>query len=105
MEENGVQLENRHVLPYSPYLSRKYNAHINVEICSCIKSCKYLYKYVYKGSDMASVIIQSEGNNDGNQKNVDEIEKFIKSRFSTTSESYWRICGFYVMAEIQVSSD
>ena len=29
----------------------KYNAHINVEICTTIKACKYLYKYVYKGND------------------------------------------------------
>ncbi len=32
-------------------LSSKYNAHINVEICTTVKACKYLYKYVYKGND------------------------------------------------------
>ena len=42
--KNGVPLDNRHIVPYSPYLSKKYNAHINVEICSTINSCKYLYK-------------------------------------------------------------
>ena len=55
IEKNGVSLDNRYVVAYNPYLSTKYNAHINVEICSSIKSCKYLYKYVYKGPDMASV--------------------------------------------------
>ena len=42
---------------------------------------------------MASIAIQSE-NSDGNEEKVDEIDKFVNSRFVTTSESYWRICGF-----------
>jgi len=44
-------IDNSWVVPYNPYLSLKYNAHINVEICTTIKACKYLYKYVYKGND------------------------------------------------------
>ena len=32
--------DNRHVVPYNPYLSYKYNCHINVEHCASIKSCK-----------------------------------------------------------------
>ena len=55
--KNGVPLDNRYAVPYNPYFSMKYNAHINVEICSTVNSCKYLYKYVYKGPDMASVEI------------------------------------------------
>ena len=60
--KNGVPLDNRYIVPYNTYLSKKYNAHINVEICSTINSCKYLYKYVYKGPDMASVqVVDSQG--------------------------------------------
>ena len=60
--ENGVPLNNRYIVPYNPYLSKEYSAHINVEICSTINSCKYLYKYVYKGPDMASVqVVQNQG--------------------------------------------
>ena len=43
----GVQFDNRYVVPYNSYLSKKYNAHINVELCRTIQSCKFLYKYVY----------------------------------------------------------
>ena len=105
--KNGVPLDNRYVVPYNPYLSKKYNAHINVEICSSIKSCKYLYKYVYKGPDMASVAVASgndmesqEANVNKNHKShpehVDEIEKYVNSRFITASEGFWRICAFDV---------
>ena len=34
VEKNGASLDNRWVVPYNPYLCAKYQAHINVEICS-----------------------------------------------------------------------
>ncbi|GBL83774.1 hypothetical protein AVEN_132666-1 [Araneus ventricosus] len=54
-------IDNRWVVPYNPWLLKKFNAHINVEVCASVKSVKYLYKYVYKGHDAASVKIQKEG--------------------------------------------
>ena len=84
--DGGVTLDNRHVVPYNPYLSLKYNAHINVEICSNIKACKYLSKYVYKGPDMASVALTSASNEDSKKEPVDEIRKFVNSRFNTAPE-------------------
>ena len=89
IEKNGILLDNRHVVPYNPCLSTKYNAHINVEICSSIKSCKYLYKYVYKGPDMTSLSTEiQKKKSDGcdeeySEKKVDEINKFVNSRFMT----------------------
>src|SRR5439155_7405394 len=43
--KNNISLDNRWIVPYNPYLCQKYNCHINVEICSSIRSVKYLYKY------------------------------------------------------------
>ncbi|XP_077977577.1 uncharacterized protein LOC144433142 [Glandiceps talaboti] len=51
MEKHGAILDNRWIVPYNPYLSTKYQAHINVEVCSSVTAVKYLYKYVYKGHD------------------------------------------------------
>jgi len=54
----GIQLDNRWVVPYNPYLTTKYDCHINVEICSSIAAVKYLFKYVYKGHDHATIEIR-----------------------------------------------
>ena len=35
--KNDNPLDNHWTVPYNPYLRKKYNAHINVEICSSIK--------------------------------------------------------------------
>ena len=105
VQKNGVRLDNRYVVPYNAYLSRKYNAHINVEICTSIQSCKYLYKYVYKGPDMASVAIESQNNGEGNAKKLEEIEKFVNSRFVTASEAFGEFVALMCMAEIQVFSN
>lgn len=32
------------VVPYNPYLLKRYNCHMNVEVCSGIRAVKYLYK-------------------------------------------------------------
>jgi hypothetical protein len=75
----GKELDNRWIVPYNPCLSLKYGAHINVEICMSIKSVKYLYKYVNKGPDSATVAItQLEA---GAQLQVDEITNFIDTRY------------------------
>ncbi|GBO05042.1 hypothetical protein AVEN_253940-1 [Araneus ventricosus] len=68
-------IDNRWVVPYNLWLLKKFNAHINVEVCASVKSVKYLYKYVYKGHDAASVKIQKEGALDH-----DEILSFVEVR-------------------------
>ena len=55
-------IPNCWIVPYNPMLSRKYQCHINVEICSSIKSIKYLFKYIYKGPDQIEQTIQPSNN-------------------------------------------
>ncbi|GBO04485.1 hypothetical protein AVEN_45612-1 [Araneus ventricosus] len=69
-------IDNRWVVPYNPWLLKKFNAHINVEVCASVKSVKYLYKYAYEGHDAASVKIQTEGALDH-----DEILSFVEDRY------------------------
>ena len=41
VNKSGVFLDNKYVVPNTPYLLLWYNVHINVEICSSVQSCKY----------------------------------------------------------------
>ncbi|ONM01415.1 hypothetical protein ZEAMMB73_Zm00001d030709 [Zea mays] len=87
----GCELDNRWVVPYNPYLLRHFNCHINVEACGSIKAVKYLFKYIYKGHDRASVVMRdaSKENDD-----VDEIQQYRDARWVTPPEALWRIYGF-----------
>ena len=40
---DGARLDNRWVVPYNPFLLFKFNAHINVEVCSTVSAVKYIY--------------------------------------------------------------
>jgi hypothetical protein len=71
----NLLVDNQWVVPYNPYLSLKYNCHINVEVCASIKSVKYLFKYVYKGHDCADIEIVEAGPLEHN-----EIKQHMDSR-------------------------
>jgi len=81
----SIDIDNRWIVSYNPYLSQKYNCHINVEICSSIKSVKYLYKYIYKGEDKVLISLENEKN---------EIKKFVKARYVSAPEGIWRLFNF-----------
>ena len=82
-------LDNRWIVPYSPYLSRKFNCHINVESCISVTSIKYINKYINKqGYDCCSVRAGAFGES---ILDYNEIEAFINLRYVGPSEALWRI--------------
>ena len=89
-EYKEIIVDNSWVVPYSPILSKMFQAHINVESCQSVKSIKYICKYVYKGSDQAVFGLE------GNQQNHDEVEKFQMGRYISTNEAIWRILNFQI---------
>jgi hypothetical protein len=93
---HSVELDNRWVVLHNVYLLTKYNAHINVEVCNNIHVIKYLFKYIYKGHDRATVEIshQSDNATEGNVVETDEIKKYLDCRYVSASEATWRIFKF-----------
>ncbi len=61
----------------------KYNAHINIEICSFILTIKYLYKYVYKGYNYITVIF-FQSNNISNQQTSAQTKLFNEIKILLT---------------------
>ncbi|XP_074000087.1 uncharacterized protein [Rhodnius prolixus] len=92
---NGdIDIDNRWVVPYSPLLSKTFNAHINVESCSSVKSIKYICKYVNKGSDMAVFWIENNNVHSPPLNQNDEITNYQIGRYISSNEAVWRIFGF-----------
>ncbi|KAE9047120.1 hypothetical protein PR001_g4343 [Phytophthora rubi] len=84
---------NQWVVPYNPYLSQKYNCHINVEVCTPITTIKYMYKYVYKGSDRAVITIKAVRDPNNPREEPNEILRFLNARYIPPSRHvcvYWR---------------
>ncbi|TBU00525.1 putative Helitron-like helicase [Hamiltosporidium tvaerminnensis] len=87
-KKNSVKILKNHVynswdIPYSPYLSLKYNCHINVDICASFKTVKYLFGYAYKEFDRANISFQ-----------FDEIKNHKDSKSVSPHEAVWRIFKF-----------
>ena len=86
-------VENSWVVPYSPYLCLKYEAHINVEIVSSVAAVKYLFKYVYKGHDCANIAFTTRINSTTGREEIvwDEVKSFMDTRYISAPEAIWRI--------------
>lgn len=82
-------IDNRFIVPYNPYLMKKYRCHINVEWCSSVSAVKYLYKYVYKGPDRAMAGVEAVQDDQHN-----EVEHFQNYRYFGASEAAWHIFEF-----------
>ena len=82
---SNVIIDNRWVVPYSPYLLKKYRSHINVEYCHTVTSVKYLFLYHFKGEDLITV---------ADINTMDEIEKFTTQRYLSSCYCYWRLSEF-----------
>jgi len=82
---NGHRYTNQDVIPYCPYLSAKYDCHINVEIAVTVKAVKYIHKYIYKGHDRTTMVVEGP---------VDEIKRYIDARYVSSCEAVWRLFRF-----------
>jgi Helitron helicase-like domain at N-terminus len=61
---------NRQVIPYNPYLIRRFNCHINIELVSSVKAIRYIFKYIYKGTDLTTLTIHESYRNPQNPQNL-----------------------------------
>lgn len=59
--KGAITLDNRSVVPYNLGLLKKFKAHINIEWCCKTSAIKYLFKYITKGVDRATMLIKKSG--------------------------------------------
>ena len=89
MRHTTFEADNRWIVPYNPYLSAKYNCHINVESVASFKTLKYCFKYVHKGPDRAAI-----------EYSIDEIKTYIDGRYIGAPEAIWRIFHFPIHEQL-----
>ena len=90
-------IDNRWVVPHNRRLLKELKAHINCEVCTSIKSVKYIFEYIYKGHDCAYIIIKTPDGNDGApepQLQHDEIKAYLDARYVCAPESVWRLLEY-----------
>ena len=76
------------MVPYNPHLLMKFNCHMNVEICSTVKSVKYIFKHIHKGNDCAHVEIKE------NTLHHDEILQYLNARYVGPHQAMFRIMQY-----------
>ena len=88
--DGQFQFDNRWVVPHNAYLTKKFKADINVEVAGSIYCIKYLAKYVYKGTDRATLSVETRR---------DEIAQTVGGRYIGPSMASWRLLRFPIHSE------
>ena len=105
VSRSGFDFDNRWVVPYNPFLTLKYNCHINVEVCSSVAAVKYLYKYVYKGHDRAMIEVRERAGapptllllprvRHSSRRARDEVKAYLDGRYVSASSAIHRLFSF-----------
>lgn len=90
-------------MPYNRGLLVKYQAHINVERCNRSQSIKYLFKYIGKGPDTVTAVMERADNSVGSsaikslpvkRRQMDEVKNYLSCRYVSAAEASWRIFEF-----------
>ncbi|KAK9050845.1 hypothetical protein SSX86_030188 [Deinandra increscens subsp. villosa] len=93
----SLDLDNRFVVPYNRDLLVKYDCHLNVEWCNQGMLVKYLFGYLNKGTDHATVVLEDQNNRTPVSSllhSENEIEEFLNCRYISASEACWKIFAF-----------
>ena len=77
----GFAMDNRWVIPYSPFLLLKMECHINVELTFNVHSIKSIHKYLYKGHDHTTIELG---------QNRDEIKQYLNACYVSAHDACWR---------------
>ena len=76
------------VVPHNPNLLMKFKCHMNVEVCTTVRSVKYIFKYIHKGNDAAHIEIRQ------NYLNHDEILQHLNARYVGPHQAVFRIMQY-----------
>ena len=79
------------MISYCSQLLLLFDYHINIEVSAGLGTVKYLSKYIYKGSDRATMEISGRVQN--------EIKAYLDGQFIGPTEACWKIFEFNIYGE------
>ncbi|KAG0633691.1 hypothetical protein HOY80DRAFT_896105, partial [Tuber brumale] len=71
------------IVSHNQYLSKRYDAHINVEVCSSIKGVKY----IYKSGDKVNISI---GQQNSAKELIDEVKNYLDTQYIFPPEECYK---------------
>ncbi len=83
------RFDNRQIVLYNPFLTRFLKTHINVEVCTTVKTVKYIHKYIYKKHDKITLQIHK----------INEITRYMTCRYISPSQTIQSILEFPIYKE------
>nr|CAD2177072.1 unnamed protein product [Meloidogyne enterolobii] len=87
-------MTNQDVVPYNRYLLKRFRAHINIEKVADIKAVKYIYKYIFKGYDAATLRCVTIENGKEKELIYDEAGNYLDARYISPVEACWKILKY-----------
>ena len=82
------------VVSYCPALLLFADCHFHFDVVFTSKVFSYLYKYFFKGPDVAFYSISHEPTIPDAPSPINEVKDYQKARYLSAPESAWRILGF-----------
>ena len=81
-----VKLDNSQVVLYNLWLLYKYNTYINIKICTSMQAVKYIYKYIYKGTNYAMLTVKTQ----------DKVKQYLQGCYVSLLEALQQLFEFTV---------
>jgi len=104
VQKGDVKLDKNYVVPHNLNLLIKYQAHINVEWCTRSKAIKYLFKYINKGLNRATIFVQENVTRNEISGLKIIINVYLDCRYIFACEACWRIYQFDIHYILNSSS-
>ena len=89
------------VVPHNRSMLLDWRGHVNAEYASSVKSCLYLYSYLFKGTKKDYVIA---ANNSDENENETEEEIYLNGRFLCSMDAMNRALGYHTYPQQQPSA-
>ena len=84
LNDDVFTFDNRWMMFYNFFLTRRYQTHVNVKICASVKVVKYIHKYIYKEDNQITLQINEN----------DEIAKHVNDRYINSSQVAWKLLEY-----------